>query len=325
VSDVVYHLAGVNRPEKIDDFETGNVDVTRTIVSVLEKLSRKPYIVMSSSTQAELDNPYGKSKKKAEEVLLEYSKKTGAKIFIYRLPGVFGKWSKPNYNTVVATFCYNIARGLDIAISDRNSEIELVYIDDVVNEFINLLNTHCDIGYSHYYGINKTFKVTLGELADKIYQLHDIRNSLMVPDLSGDFMKYLHATYASFLDEKDFSYPLKGKVDNRGCLFELIKSEYFGQIFVSKTHKGVIRGNHYHNSKVEKFCVIKGKAVIRFRNIITNESLAYHVSDEKIEIVDIPPGYTHSIENVSDGAMIVLFWANQILDQNNPDTYYCEV
>jgi len=225
----------------------------------------------------------------------------------------------------VATFCHNISHGLGISISDVNKEIELVYIDDVVGEFLNILSQEGGDRNKYHYKINRTFRITLGELAERTYQLRDIRKTLVVPDLSDDLMKYLHATYLSYLDKDDFSCKLDIKTDQRGSLGELIKSDHFGQIFVSTTHKGVIRGNHYHNTKVEKFCVLKGEAVIKFRHILEDEVLSYHVSGDEIEIVDIPPGYTHSIENLGNDEMIVLFWANQIFDPDKPDTYYSEV
>lgn len=324
-ADIVFHLAGVNRPEKIEEFETGNAGLTRTIVDMLEKAKRNIPIVLSSSIQASLDNPYGISKKKAEDILIEYSNKNDAKIYIYRFPNVFGKWCRPNYNSVVATFCHNISHGLDISISDVNKEIELVYIDDVVDEFLSVLSQEDKDKGEYYYKIKRTFRITLGELAEKIYRLKDIRKPLVVPDLSDDFIKCLHATYLSYLDKDDFSYKLDLKTDQRGSLAEVIKSDHFGQIFVSMSHKGVIRGNHYHNTKVEKFCILKGEAVIKFRHIFEDEVLSYHVSGEEIKIVDIPPGYTHFIENIGDGEMIVLFWANQVFDSEKPDTYYCKV
>jgi len=326
VADFVYHFAGINRPQNPKEFKTGNADSTASMVAILEKAGRKVSILLTSSIQAEQDNPYGKSKKAAEEILADYNKRTGAPIFIYRLPGVFGKWSRPNYNTVVATFCHNIARGLEIKISDPNNEIELVYIDDVIRHFVSHLDQPpVPASEGRYLQINTTFKVTLGELAAKIYSLRDMRTTLRVPDLSDYFMRCLNATYLSFLDTKDFSYPLDLKTDDRGSLFELIKSGHFGQIFVSKTFKGITRGNHYHDSKIEKFCVIQGRAVIRFRHVLSKEVLEYHVSGEKIEVVDIPPGYTHNIENLGDGEMIVLFWANQIFDPDKPDTYFMGV
>jgi UDP-2-acetamido-2,6-beta-L-arabino-hexul-4-ose reductase len=323
-ADFIYHFAGVNRPQNPAEFETGNAQSTASLVEILAKSGRCVPILLTSSIQAALDIPYGKSKKAAEDILIDYNKKTGAPIYLYRLPGVFGKWSRPNYNTVVATFCYNIARGLEISISDPNKEIELAYIDDVVRHFVGHLKARYD-DKKIFYSIDRTYKVTLGELSSKIYSLRDMRRTLVVPDLSDDFMKCLYATYLSFLDARDFSYPLDLKTDNRGSLFELIKSEHFGQIFLSKTHTGIVRGNHYHDSKVEKFCVIQGNAVIRFRNILNDDVIEYQVSGNKIEVVDIPPGYTHHIENNGDGEMIVLFWANQIFDHDNPDTYFLQV
>lgn len=323
-ADFVYHFAGVNRPQNPEEFKTGNADTTASIVALLEKSGRKVPILLTSSIQAERDNPYGVSKKAAEEILADYNKRTGAPVFIYRLPGVFGKWSRPNYNTVVATFCHNIARGLDIKISDPGNELELVYIDDIVNAFLRHLDEDPEPG-RHRYQVERTFRVTLGELAEKIRRLHDIRQSLMLPDLSDDFTKCLHATYLSFLPEDDFSYPVKLNTDNRGWLFELVKSAHFGQIFVSKTLPGITRGNHYHDTKLEKFCVVQGEGVIRFRRIDYAEVLEYPVNGDEIKVVDIPPGYTHSIENTGDSEMIVLFWANQIFNPDEPDTYFTPV
>jgi len=323
-ADIIFHLAGVNRPETEDEFEKGNSGLTREIVQFLMQHQRTPRIVISSSIQAELDNPYGRSKKAAEDAVLEYNQLTGAPVAIYRLPGVFGKWSRPYYNTVVATFCHNIARGMNIMISDPNHEIELVYIDDVVDEFLR----HLENGYTkkrHCYTVLRTFRITLGELAERIRSLHAIRETLVIPDLSDDFMKCLHSTYLSFLPEDGFAYPVKMLTDVRGWLFELIKSEHFGQIFVSKTLPGVTRGNHYHDTKVEKFCVIQGKGVIRFRKIDSGEILEYPVDGENIMVVDIPSGYAHSIENNGDTEMICLFWANQVFDPEKPDTYWRKV
>lgn len=325
-ADFIYHLAGVNRPQDPKEFEIGNAQMPRRIVEILGQLGRAVPILLTSSSQAECDNLYGKSKKAAEVILAEYSKRTGAPVFVYRLPGVFGKWSRPDYNTVVATFCHNIARDLEIKISDPTHVIELVYIDDVIRHFTGHLHElPLSAGVGRYCQINTTFKVTLGDLAAKIFSLRDMRKTLKVPDLSDYFMRCLNATYLSFLGTRDFSYPLDLKTDERGSLFELIKSEHFGQIFVSKTFKGITRGNHYHDSKIEKFCVITGEAVIRFKHVLSEEVIEYHVSGAKIEVVDIPPGYTHHIENLGANEMIVLFWANQIFNPDNPDTYFAEV
>ena len=326
-SDFIFHLAGVNRPKNIEEFEKVNVGLTKTLIKLLEEMNKKIPIVITSSIQAELDNPYGKSKKRAEDELIKYSKKNRIPVYIYRLPNVFGKWSKPNYNSVVSTFCYNINHNLDITISDPKKELELVYIDDIIDEFVSLLDKEeRDLG-RYFYNIKRTFRITLEELVDKLYKIKDIRKTLIVPDLSDIFMKFLHATYLSYLDKDDLSYEMDSKEDNRGIFIELIKSNSFGQVSVSMSRKGVIRGNHYHNTKNEKFCVIKGEAVIKLRNILDDKIIPYYVSDKKIEIVDIPPGYTHSIENLTegDGEMILLIWANEVFDPENPDTYYCEV
>ncbi|MCD4665362.1 MAG: NAD-dependent epimerase/dehydratase family protein [Bacteroidales bacterium] len=324
-TDIVFHLAGVNRPENVEEFESGNTGLTQTVITIIKRFKKNIPIVLTSSIQATLDKPYGISKKKSEDVLIEYSRENDVKIYIYRLPNVFGKWCRPNYNSVVATFCHNISHSLDVFISDENKEIELVYIDDVVDEFVNILSQKSMNKDQYYYKVKRIFRTTLGELAKKIYRLKDIRKTSVVPDMSDDFMRCLYSTYLSYLGKDDFSYKLDLKTDQRGNLAELIKSKHFGQIFVSKTYKGVIRGNHYHNKKIEKFCVIKGKAVIKFRHIFDDEILSYYVSGEELEVVDIPPGYTHSIENLGNDEMIVLFWSNHIFDPEKPDTYFCKV
>ncbi len=326
-SDFIFHLAGVNRPKNVEEFEKVNVGLTKTLIKLLEEMDKKIPIVITSSIQAELDNPYGKSKKRAEDELIKYCNKNSVPVYIYRLHNVFGKWSRPNYNSVVSTFCYNISHNLDITISNPTKELELVYIDDIINEFVSLLDKEERDLHKHFYNIKRTFRVTLGELADKLYKIKDIRKTLIVPDLSDIFMKFLHATYLSYLDKDDLSYEMDSKEDNRGDFTELIKSKSFGQVSISRSKKGVIRGNHYHNTKNEKFCVIQGEAVIKLRNILDDKIISYYVSDKKIEVVDIPPGYTHSIENLTegDGEMILLIWANEIFDPKNPDTYYCEV
>jgi UDP-2-acetamido-2,6-beta-L-arabino-hexul-4-ose reductase len=323
-ADVVYHLAGVNRPEREVEFELGNSGLTRDIVAALERFGHRPVIVMPSSTQAEFDNPYGRSKEAAENSLLHFSERTGSPVCIYRLPGVFGKWSRPNYNTVVATFCHNIARGLEITISDPARELDLVYVDDVVAAFLKHLDDPPDPARQRY-SVPRSFRVTLGELAERIRRLNSIRQTLEVPDFSDELNRCLHATFISFLPEDEFSYPIKLNSDERGSLFELIKSPHFGQIFVSRTLPGVTRGNHYHDSKIEKFCVIVGQGVIRFRRIGTDQVIEYPVDDREIKVVDIPPGYTHSIENNGARDMICLFWANQLFNPGNPDTHFSEV
>lgn len=323
-ADIIYHLAGVNRPNNFEEFTSGNPGFTREIIEILTRLKQKSVIVFASSTQAILDNPYGNSKKAAEDVLIEYQQQTGGGVYIYRLPGVFGKWSRPNYNTVVATFCHNIARNMDIQISDPDRELELVYIDDVVKEFVALLASDDHIGLNRW-DITPVQRISLGQLAGKLYEFRKMRNTLLIPDFQDPFMQCLYATYLSFLPEEGFSYRPELRADERGSLSELLKSQQFGQIFVSTTHPGIIRGNHYHNTKTEKFIVIKGKGLIRFRDIRSDQIVSYEVNGDQPEIVDIPPGYTHSIENIGEDEMITLFWASQLFDQENQDTYYCEV
>jgi len=320
-ADLIYHLAGINRPKDESEFVTGNTSLTEQMLARLAELGRTPTFVLSSSAQAELDTPYGRSKRAAEDAVLKFNKKTGAPVCVYRFPGIFGKGSRPNYNTVVATFCHNIARGLDITVNDPDREMELAYIDDVVAAFLRHLDGAPDPARQRY-SVYRTFRVTLRELADRIRRLHAIRTTLTVPDLDDDFMICLHATYLSFLPEDGFGYPVKLNSDNRGWLFELIKSENFGQVFVSNTLPGITRGNHYHDTKVEKFCVIQGQGVVRFRRIDSDRILEYPVDDRSIKVVDIPPGYTHSIENTGEEEMICLFWANQIFALERPDTYF---
>jgi UDP-2-acetamido-2,6-beta-L-arabino-hexul-4-ose reductase len=322
--DIIFHLAGVNRPENPEDFARGNTGLTKEIIDILTYLNQHPAIVFTSSAQATLDNPYGKSKKAAEDVLIEYQQRTTAGVYIYRLPGVFGKWSRPDYNTVVATFCHNIARDVEIQISDPDRKLELVYIDDVVKEFVTLLSSDVHTGLNRR-DITPVHRISLGQLADELYEFRKMRNTLLIPDFQDRFLQCLYATYLSFLPEEGFSYLTELRTDERGSLSELLKSQQFGQIFVSTTHPGIIRGNHYHNTKTEKFIVIKGKGLIRFRDIRSDQIISYEVNGHQPEIVDIPPGYTHSIENIGVDDMITLFWASQLFDQENPDTYYCEV
>lgn len=321
---IVFHLAGVNRPHNDDEFRIGNADFTSEICNILLEGTNRPAIVFSSSIQADLDNAYGASKKQAEEVLDDYRRRTGSSVTVYRLPNVFGKWSRPNYNSVVSTFCYNIARDLDITISDPARELELVYIDDVVAQFQRHLDEFHDVA-GLYGTVSRSFKTTLGQLAENIRSLHAINDSLVVPDLTDELMRCLHATYLSSLPGDGFATSVQLNSDPRGWLFELIKSEHFGQIFVSKTKPGITRGNHYHDTKLEKFCVIQGEGLIRFRRVDVGEIINYPVNDQNIQVVDIPPGYTHSIENTGKEDLICLFWANEIFDHSRPDTYYVPV
>ncbi len=324
-ADIIFHLAGVNRPERIDEFNEGNIAFTKKITGSLEKIGKNVPVVMSSSIQAAFENPYGISKKGAEKALKEYSQKTGAPVYIYRLPNVFGKWARPNHNSVVATFCYNISHGLDIMISDKKKELNLVYIDDVINSFLGILQLKGNRSGISFCKIEKVYTLSLSQLAGKICGFRDCLCSCRLPDFGDGFTKCLYSTYLSYVEREKLSYKPVLKEDNRGSLFELVKSAHGGQIFVSKSHRGVVRGNHYHNTKAEKFCVIKGSAIIKLRCLFDREDISFCVSDRQIEVIDIPPGYTHSIENIGEDEMIAIFWANEIFDSQRPDTYYRKV
>jgi UDP-2-acetamido-2,6-beta-L-arabino-hexul-4-ose reductase len=322
--DFVFHLAGVNRPKDDKEFMAGNYHFTSRLLESLIKYNNYAPVLFTSSNQADNDNPYGKSKKAGEDLVFSYGKKTGSKALVYRLPNLFGKWCKPNYNSVVATFCHNIARNLNISINDPNAEITLAYIDDVISEFIRALEG-TETVRGKYCNVPATQKVKLEELSDKIYSFKKNRESLIMPSLEKDFDRALYSTFLSYLEEDSFSYKLKKNVDNRGWLTEFIKSKGMGQIFISKTKPGITRGNHWHHTKVEKFLVIQGEAVIKFRKIDCENIIEYKVNGEVPEVVDIPVGYTHSIENIGNDDVITIFWACEIFNPEKPDTYYLEV
>jgi len=319
-ADAVVHLAGINRPEKDEEFVEGNVNFTKHLCDLLSATNRQIPVICSSSTQVGRDNAYGKSKRGGEEILLDYQQTTNSPVYIFRLPNVFGKWSRPDYNTVVATFCHNISRGIPVQVNNREAELSFAYVDDVVARFMELA-----LGATENSGVlpfEPAHDITLGGLHDLIVSFKESRNNLRLADFGDPLTKYLYSTYLSFLDRDDFSYPVDLKTDDRGWLFELIKSESAGQMFVSSTKPGITRGNHYHDTKVEKFCVVKGQGIIRFRHVTESEAFEYAVGDKEIRIVDIPPGYTHSIENTGDEEMVTLFWANEIFDPENMDTYF---
>jgi len=324
-ADLVFHLAGVNRPKDEREFSEGNTDLTRFLCDCLQKAGSKAALVLSSSIQAELENAYGRSKKGAEEVVLEYHRAATAPVYIYRFPNVFGKWSRPNYNTVVATFCHNISRGLPVQVSNRANPLRFVYVDDIVREFLEIASRGEHDPNRTHYEVSPVLNTTLGELHDLIVSFRECRAQRTLPDLGDRFTKYLYSTYLSFLDEREFATPVDLKTDDRGWLFELVKSPRGGQIFVSRTKPGITRGNHYHDTKVEKFCVVQGQGIIRFRHVLSDRVIEYPVDDREIRVVDIPPGYTHSIENKGGGEMLTLFWANEIFDPAHPDTYFLKV
>ena len=324
-AEVVFHLAGVNRPKEEKEFTEGNVSLTRELCAALAATGRRVPLMLSSSIQAELDNPYGRSKKAAEDEVLAYQRQTGSAVYIYRFPNVFGKWSRPNYNTVVATFCHNISRGLPIQISNRANPLRFVYIDDIVRACLELAARTEHNPASPHSDLQPVFATTLGELYDQIQSFHDGRRKGLLPDLANPFTRHLYSTYVSFLDTANLATPVDLKTDDRGWLFEWIKSPNAGQVFISRTRPGITRGNHYHDSKIEKFCVIQGRGVIRFRSVFGEEVIEYPVGDGAIQVVDIPPGYTHSIENTGANDMITLFWANEIFEPQRPDTYFVKV
>jgi UDP-2-acetamido-2,6-beta-L-arabino-hexul-4-ose reductase len=319
-AEIVYHLAGINRPQDVSEFEAGNLGFTRILCTTLRRLGRAPRIVFSSSIQAELDNPYGRSKRQAEEELRSFAEETGAAVVVYRLQNLFGKWSRPNYNSVVATFCHNIAHDLPISVSDPDRELDLVYIDDVVAALLAERDAESTTGL-RYASVASIERITLGELAARIRSFRALRTSLVLPEMDR-FVRSLYATYLSYLGEQDLAYDLQQRTDARGTLAELIKADAFGQIFVSRTHPGITRGNHYHHTKTEKFLVLEGEALISLRHILGHEVQQYRVRGEDLRVVDIPPGLTHAITNVGQSEMIVLFWASEIFDPAHPDTYY---
>ena len=323
-SDFIFHIAGVNRPSNDNDFVKVNTNLTKDLIKHIKKCKKKIPVVITSSQQAELQNPYGVSKLEAENALIEWSDKTTNPVCIFRLPNVFGKWSKPNYNSVVSTFCHNIVTGKKIDISDPEKIINFVYIDDVTENFYNLLKSELNIS-KKYYDIPRIFTTTLQELADRIFELNNVRKTLKIPDLSDRFNKYLYATLTSFYETDDFSHDLQINGDERGWLAEFIKSESAGQVFISSTNQGYTRGNHWHNTKVEKFLVVSGEGRITLRKYETDEIIVYPVSDKKLTVVDMPTGYIHAIKNIGKKDLITLFWSSEILNKSEPDTYFEEV
>ncbi len=318
-ADVIIHRAGVNRPQDPAEFKDGNTIFTASLCKKLRSLSRKPVFVLTSSIQAALSNPYGISKREAEQVVEEWTVSGGGRGIVYRLKNVFGKWCRPNYNSVTATFCHNIAHDLPISISDPNRELELVYIDDVVAALVSCLDVAPTPGFEQR-EIAASYRITLGDLANRILSFRNSRQSLVLPSFEDEFTRRLYATYLSYLEPTEFSYALAMKADSRGSLAEFMKSAQFGQIFVSRTEPGVTRGNHYHHTKTEKFLVVEGEAIVRFRSILGGDVVEHKVNGRDFRVVDIPPGYTHSIENIGPGPLVTLFWASEIFDPLHPDT-----
>jgi UDP-2-acetamido-2,6-beta-L-arabino-hexul-4-ose reductase len=323
-ADFVFHLAGVNRPKDQSEFMDGNYGFTSTLLETLKKHQNNCPVMISSSIQANIDNPYGLSKKAGENLLFEYSYQTGAKALVYRFPNVFGKWCKPNYNSAVATFCHNIAHELPITVNDPTVLMNLIYIDDVIEELINALNGN-ENKVGDFCEVPVTHSITLGEIVDLINSFKQSREERSVPDMSDSFTKKLYSTYLSYLPRDNFSYNLKMNIDDRGSFTEFIKTPERGQVSVNISKPGITKGNHWHHTKIEKFLVVSGNGVIRFRKIDTNEIIEYFVSGDKLEVLDIPTGYTHNIENLGDTDMVTIMWANEFFNPEKPDTYYLEV
>lgn len=325
--DFVFHLAGVNRPKEEDEFMKGNFGFTDTLLEALKENENKAPILITSSIQAALDNPYGKSKKEGEDLVFNYGRSEGVPVYVYRLPNVFGKWCRPNYNSAIATFCNNIANNIDITINDPTVIMNLVYIDDVVEHFISQLDSKKwkVEGLDRFCCIPTVYTKKLGDIVKMLYDFKDTRRSLEVPMVEDSFEKALYSTYLSYLPKDQFSYPLKMNEDERGSFTELIRTKDRGQFSVNISKPGITKGNHWHHTKNEKFIVVSGKGLIQFRKIGTKEIINYHVSGEKIEVVDIPTGYTHNIINEGEGDLVTFMWCNECFDPNHPDTFFEEV
>lgn len=333
-ADFVFNFAGINRPKNNDEFMKGNLGFAEYLTEMLKTYNNKCPIVLSSSIQASLcgryeNSEYGKSKKAAEDALIKYAKESGAKIFIYRFKNVFGKWCKPNYNSVVATFCNNIANGLPIEIHNKDDIIKLIYIDDLVSEMISALEGFATKSENKefFYEVKPVHEITLGELADTIYLFNSQPDSLIIPEIpEGSFKKKLYSTFLSYLPKEKVAYPLKVNSDMRGSFTELIKSENCGQVSVNITKPGITKGQHWHNTKWEFFIVVSGHGIIRERKIGSDEIIEFEVWGDKPMAVHMLPGYTHSITNLSDKEnLVTVMWANELFNPKKPDTYSEEV
>lgn len=361
--DFVFHLAGVNRPKDPAEYKAGNFGFTNTLLDLLKKADNKAPVMLASSIQATLDNPYGTSKKAGEDLLFDYGRENNIKVLVYRFPNVFGKWCQPNYNSAIATFCHHIANGLPIQVNDPEVMLNLVYIDDVVEELIGALagkehreekeqvkafkddvinvvkiNKERVAAGKQFCSVPVSYKVRLGDIAEWIQSFKTGREKLEVPDLSDPFTKKLYATYLSYLPEDQFSYPLKMKVDSRGSFTEFIRTPDRGQVSINISKPGITKGQHWHHTKNEKFLVVKGKGQIQFRKVIGDQDdkekaereekeavISYHVTGDKLEVIDIPTGYTHNIINEGEEDMITVMWASEAFDPEKPDTYFLEV
>lgn len=317
-ADFIFHLAGVNRPKKESEFFEGNSDLTKNICNFIKATGRNIPLVLTSSMQAETSNAYGRSKLKAEIHVLNLYMESNNSIFIYRLPNVFGKWCKPNYNSVVATFCHNISRGLPIQINDRDAELSLVHIGSVISSFIDVMRSQP--ADKIYVNVAPLFKISLGDLADQLYKFKASRDTLVTEPVGDGFMRVLYATYVSYISPDDFNYALTKHEDPRGRFVEMLKTHDSGQFSFFTAHPGVTRGGHYHHVKTEKFLVITGKARFGFRHIVSDEICEIVTSGDKPEVVETVPGWSHDVTNVGDDELVVMLWANENFDHSRPDT-----
>lgn len=323
--EFVVHLAGANRPIDDAEFYSVNTDLTQRLVETIKASDKRIPILLSSSIQALNDNAYGKSKRAGEQVLIDYATDTDANVFIYRYPNLFGKWSRPNYNTVIATWCHNISRDLPIVINDDAFELELVYIDDVVQEIVDAIQGRANRVGEHFYSVPTSYKVSLGYIHQLLVKFKESRETLFVPNMSEGFETKLYSTYLSFLPQDSFSYPLTMHKDDRGSFTEFVKSSDRGQISINVSKPGITKGEHWHHSKNEKFLVVKGQGTIQLRDIYSCEIVGYAVSDELLEVVDIPTGYTHNIINTGKEDMVTVMWVNEPFNPDKPDTFFEKV
>jgi len=322
-ADAIIHLAGANRPRDLSEFETVNFELTRSLCELIRANGQKIPLILASSTQANLDNPYGKSKRASEMAVEGLANEIGNPVYIYRLPGVFGKWCRPNYNSVVATFCNNIAKGIPVQIKDISTKLSLVYVDDVVADFVSVLQQ--DSAGIVRPLIEPEYNITLGELASQIRAFGNCRVNLISEQVGTGLVRALYSTYVSYLKPEQFSYLLPCHLDERGVFVEILKTKESGQFSYFTTHPGVTRGKHFHNSKSEKFLVIKGSARFCFRHIVTDELYEIFTNGNEPKVVDTVPGWTHDITNVGSEEMIVMIWANEIFNPDKPDTIAADV
>lgn len=316
-ADFVFHLAGINRPKDESEFTTGNANFTESVVNQLKANGRNTGIMLSSSIQASLDNAYGASKAQAEELVEAYGRDTGAGAFIYRFPNVFGKWCRPNYNSFVATFCHNIVNDIDINIHDPSAAVTLVYIDDVCQALMGLLDGHSESGFKQ---VPVEYTTTVGEVADLLAAFKASRYNLITEYVGSGLTRALYSTYLSYFEPSKFHYTLPKYGDERGVFCEMLKTKESGQFSFFTAHKGITRGGHYHHSKNEKFLVIKGEAVFKFEHVATGERYELTVNADEATVVETVPGWSHDITNIGDEELIVMLWANEIFDRDAPDT-----